>query len=329
MTSDGEPTKRPIVFWIKLAVRAIIIALVVWGIWRTVANAKGEFADAGFQWTSLRFSWLFLAMVFYIVGMFPSCIFWWRVLQAMGQRPTLLETLRAFYIGHLGKYAPGKAFVVVIRTALIRSSRVNTTVAVASVFVETLTMMAVGAVVAAIILGTLFRGQVWFLGMAVFLAICAGVPTLPPLFRRALRILQVHRANPDIDKAIDGLDARVMGVGWITISIGWCFFGLSMWATMKSLPPEMAQAGLEQFPLLTASVALAMVAGFLSLLPGGIGVRELVVIPLLSPVFGQVAAILSAVLLRIAWMAAEVVVSIVLYLASPSPEQSESHIGRP
>lgn len=318
MKPDGESAKRPTIFWIKSTVRAVIIGLVAWGIWRTFQNAKGEFANAGFQWTSLRFQWLILAAAFYVVGMFPSCIFWYRVLQAMGQRPTFLETLRAFYIGHLGKYVPGKALVVVIRAALIRGPRVDTTIAAASVFVETLTMMAVGAVVAAVILGTLFRDQVWFLGLAVFLAVCAGLPTVPPLFRRALRVLQVQRANPDIDKAIDGLDAGVMGVGWVTISIGWCFFGLSMWATINSLPPAMASSGLDQLPLLTAAVALAMVAGFLSLLPGGIGVRELVVIPLLSPVFGRVPAILAAVLLRIVWMAAEVLICGVLYLARPS-----------
>ena len=28
-------------------------------------------ADAGFQWTSLRFRWLLLAMMFYIVGLCP------------------------------------------------------------------------------------------------------------------------------------------------------------------------------------------------------------------------------------------------------------------
>jgi uncharacterized membrane protein YbhN (UPF0104 family) len=70
---------------------------------------------------------------------------------------------------------------------------------------------------------------------------------------------------------------------------------------------------LADLPLLTAAVALAMVAGFLSLLPGGIGVRELIVIPLLQPQFGQVVAILSAVLLRIGWMAAELLVAVVLY----------------
>ena len=52
-------------------------------------------------------------------------------------------------------------------------------------------------------------------------------------------------------------------------------------------------------------------------MPGGIGVRELVVIPLLAPRFDPVAAIVAAVLLRIVWMAAEVLAAAILYFALP------------
>ena len=137
-----------------------------------------------------------------------------------------------------------------------------------------------------------------------------------------MRILQVHRANPEIDKAIDGLDARLMGLGWLTISLGWVAFGFSLWATMQAFPPHMARPTLMDMPLLTAAVALAMVAGFLSLLPGGIGVRELVVIPLLSPAFGQVGAIVAAVVLRVSWMATELIVAGTLYLLAPGDHKS-------
>ena len=61
----------------------------------------------------------------------------------------MLETTRAYYVGHLGKYVPGKALVVIIRTGLISGPRVDTTVAAVSIFIETLTMMAVGAFLAA------------------------------------------------------------------------------------------------------------------------------------------------------------------------------------
>lgn len=324
MTSELNTKKSRTIYWIKFAVRALILILVAWGVWRTALNARGEFAREGIAWSEMRLGWLALAMLFYLIGMFPSCIFWWKTLQAMGQRPTFTETLRAFYIGHLGKYVPGKALVVVIRTGLIRSERVDTTIAAASVFVETLTLMAVGAVVAAGILGVSLRTKPEFILLALFLAVCAGVPTIPPLFRRALRFLQVHRANPDIDKAIDGLDAQLMGLGWLLISIGCLFFGLSMWATAQAIPGIDNLPTLSDLPLLTAAVTLAMVAGFLSLLPGGIGVRELVVIPLLQPQFGEVTAIISAVLLRLCWMAAEVIVAGILYFAARPSKSSDS-----
>ncbi len=327
MTSDETSQKSNTKFWIKFAVRVVILGLVAWGVWRTAKNAQSEFAREGIVWSELRVGWLATAMVFYLIGMFPSSIFWWQTLRAMGQCPTYLETVRAFYIGHLGKYVPGKALVVVLRTGLIRSDRVDTTVAAASVFVETLTFMAVGAVVSALFLAAAFRDQTGFILLAVFLAVCAGLPTYPPLFRRALRFLQVHRANPDIDKAIDGLNARLMGLGWLTISIGWLFFGLSLWATSQAIPSVESLPSLSDLPLLTAAVSLAMVAGFLSLLPGGIGVRELIVIPLLEPAFGTVVAIISAVLLRVSWMVAELLIAGVLYFcvkqeAQPMPPSS-------
>ena len=51
-----------------------------------------------------------------------------------------------------------------------------------------------------------------------------------------------------------------------------------------------------------------------ALIPGGLGVRELVVIPLLRAPFGAATALVCAVLLRVCWMVSEALVSIILYL---------------
>jgi len=300
-------------FWGKQVARLVVCGLVAWGLWRTVASAQDKFAAENFDWRTLQSGWLIAAGALYLAGMLPSGLFWWQALRAMGQRPTLFETMRAFYVGHLGKYFPGKALVVVIRTALIRSQRVDTTVAAASVFVETLTMMAVGAVVAAVLLAKLFREYPTLLVLAIGLAVCAGVPTYPPLFRRLLRMLQVQRANPNIDQAIDGLGVKLMGFGWLAIAGGWLLIGLSLWGTLKSMPN--VPVTLADLPLITATVSLAMVAGFLSLIPGGLGVREFVVMTLFVPAFGEVAAIVSALVLRLVWLVAELVAAAALYVA--------------
>ena len=45
-------------------------------------------------------------------------MFWYRLLRQLGQRPTALAAVRAYYIGHLGKYLPGKACALLLRATL-------------------------------------------------------------------------------------------------------------------------------------------------------------------------------------------------------------------
>ena len=297
------------------------MTLVVYGIWHTLADAGEQFATHRVRWTSLSVGWLIVAGLAYLAGMIPCWWFWHRVLHAMGARPRYRETLPAFYIGHLGKYFPGKALVVVIRTALIRGPRVDTLVATISVFVETLTMMAVGALVAAGLLLTT-TADAWLFWLALALFCLAGIPTLPPVFRQVVRIISVRRGYEHVAQVVNALRLPLLASGWITIAGGWFLMGLSLWAVLQSMAPatELSQAihlaPAQALILLTATVGLALVAGFLSLLPGGIGVRELVVTTLLVPVYGELAAILSAVLMRITWLLAELIASVFLYAST-------------
>ena len=308
--TDVIRKKHGSLIWGKVLFQAIVLVLVAWGIWRALNNARDEFSQAGMELFQLRYEWLVLAGFCYAIGLFPACLFWKRTLEAMGQSPKWAETITAYWLGHLGKYVPGKALVVVIRTALIKSSRVDATIAATSVFVETLTMMAVGAAIAATVLA--FQSQQpALIGLALALALCAGVPTWPPLFRSLVRWLQVHRANPLIEQAVAGLDARLMASGWLTMITGWLFIGLSLWATLNALP--VPENPLSNLPLIVATIALASVAGFLSLLPAGIGVRELVLTTLLEPFYGPVIALVSAALVRLVWLVFELVFAAVLY----------------
>ena len=324
MNTERANDKKRLIAIAKLAFRVTILVLVGFGIWHTVVKGLAKLDDRGFELTQIQPWWLLGAGLVYLAGMAPCWLFWHKTLNAMGQRPRRRESLRAFYIGHLGKYVPGKALVVVLRTSLIRSNRVDTSVAATSVFVETLTMMAVGAFVSAAILGGMYRDKVWLLGLAVSLMLCAGVPTLPPIFRRLVRMVGVKKVNPNIDSALAGLNFRLMSFGWLTVALGWCMLGLSLWFTIRAIPTTTDRpVTLEDWPLVTACVSLAMVAGFLSLLPGGIGVREFVVMELLVVEFGAGAAAVSAILLRLVWLLAELLLAGILYAARPAPDDDE------
>ena len=55
----------------------------------------------------------------------------------------------------------------------------------------------------------------------------------------------------------------------------------------------------------------------LSLIPAGVGVREYVIMTLILPHFGELAAVGSAVLLRLVWLVAEVILAAILYFGVP------------
>lgn len=304
--------------WLILAVKFLVVGLVVWAVRGTLLDGYRQLDEH--QW-HLDAWWLVAAGVLYLLGLLPAALFWHHVLKVLGQSATLADTLRAYYIGHLGKYVPGKAMVVVIRTALIRGSRVDTAVAAVSVFYETLTMMASGAFIAAAILAVWFRSHQYLLLMSLGLMAVAGLPTLPPVFRRLVRLAGVGKSSPETSENVEKLGAGALLVGWAAMTVGWVTLGLSLWAVLSAMGMPCLDF-FEQLARYTASVALAMVAGFLSLVPGGAGVRELILAELMIPHFEQIApqspaeaaALVSAVVLRLVWLASELLISGVLWL---------------
>lgn len=331
-TSDNEGdhfTGRRAIRWAKRVFRLVVLSLVSWGIWRTFTDARDELAARNFSLSQLHWSWLAVSGVSYALGLAACATFWHRVLRAMRQQPTRFESFRSYFVSHLGKYVPGKAMVVVIRASLVRGERVQTVVAGCAVLVETLTMMAVGACLAAVILLFVFRHP-GLIALSMGLMLAAGIPTLPPVFRGV-----VGWRMPELRSQIAGIRFSLMAQGWGLNLLAWLGLGASLWAVLQSLPFEdglrTSQSLGPQAPfgsidlslghaaLLVACVALAMVAGFLSLIPGGLGVREFVLITLLAPSYGKDVALLSAIILRLIWLVTELLLSGLLMLRRRPP----------
>ena len=298
--------------WLLTAIKLLIVALVVWFIHRTLVVAWRQLGEQPWHFS---LPWLLLAGVFYLTGTFCCGLFWHRVLRAMGQQAGLGETLRAYYIGHLGKYVPGKAMVVVLRAGLIRNHQVDATLAAISVFFETLTMMAVGAFLAAAIVAIWFRGEPLLFWASLGMMCVAGIPTLPPVFRRLVRLTGAQKWNAATETGLAGVGYGTTIIGWVLNTLNWLILGLSLWAVIRSLGVAEASP-IDDLPVCTASVSLATVAGFLSFVPGGAVVREAVLTELIRPQFGEVVAVVSAVLLRLVWLVSELVISGILYMSA-------------
>lgn len=276
----------------------------------TLGSSYAQIRATQFDWAAVDIRWWLAALASYLVAMLLSGYFWHRVLIALGQQPELTDSMFAFLASQLGKYIPGKAMVIVIRTDMIRGPQVQTAPAAASVFVETLTWIFVASVIASVLLIARFEDQATLRIGAAALMVVAGGLTYPPLLGWLARKLGAARGSTAAT-LLDGLDLKTMTLGWGLMSLGWCCSGLSLWLVIAGLPGNDLVAS--DFGLTLVCVTLATVAGFVSLLPGGIGVRELVMIPLLGARFGPATAAVAAIVIRLVWLTAELTSSGMIY----------------
>lgn len=256
--------------------------------------------------SNVGWSYLFLASLLYAAALVSSAMYWHSCLIAFGHQPNRMVTVACHVLGQVGKYVPGKAMVIVIRSsALHRHAAIGRVPAVVGVFVETLTMMACGATIAGIAV-LLIPAPWWIRGLAVLLAFTAAIPTLPPLFHVVLNRLSKSRFGRTANFEVARYDWRLMLRGWAWMSLTWFLIGGSFWLISLSTPGVSTDLlGVSGFATSSATIALAMVAGFLSLIPGGAGVRELVITALLAPLAGTGPALIAAVIARMVFLIVE------------------------
>jgi glycosyltransferase 2 family protein len=306
--------------WLITAVKLLIIVLVAWFVRDTLVKAWRQIGEQTWHW---RPFWLVAAGAIYLIGLLPAAAYWHYVLKVLGQNVRWANTLRAYYIGHLGKYVPGKAMVVILRTGMVSGHRVNTGVAAVSVFYETLTMMAVGAFLAAGILALRLREERMLFWGSIGLMIISGLPVLPPIFRCLARLAGIGKSDPTAADAISRLNWGTLLAGWICMALVWVMMAASLWATFQAMGIDISL--IKYAPELIAAVSLAMVAGFLSFIPAGLGVRDLVLVELLVKMFASggingAMATVAGGLLRLIWLVSELIISGILYLWKSQPK---------
>ncbi len=347
--------------WLVWSLRILVLVVVFGAVSGTVRTAVEQLSHH--EW-HVRPAWLVAAGALYIIGLLPMAWFWDRTLVALSHPTPWAVTLRAYFLGHLGKYVPGKAMSVILRVAAIRRWAPSLRLAMLSTMLETLTMMAVGAFLAAVLSVFLLRSRPEYAAVALMVAIGVGVPTFPPVARwfarfGANRLRQrsrdtsatIHIDNvggvsdadhgtkpnakntptpnrgqrplpqnadaltENIDDYLRGINTRLLFEGWIAAAACWVFLGWSLAATLRAIGIDTVEP-LSDLPMLVAAVAMAVVAGFVSMLPGGLGVRDLALVQILSETCGPADALVAAVMMRLVWLMSEVAVCVILYIAA-------------
>jgi uncharacterized membrane protein YbhN (UPF0104 family) len=296
-----------------LVVKAVLAVVVLWFVGRHVARTWHDLHEHG-ETLHVAPAWIALAALLYLNGLGACGVFFGRVMRSSATPVGYVPAMRAYVISHLGKYVPGKAMVVVMRAGLVAPYGARTATAAFATLYETLTMMAAGGLIAAVGFavpppqrGALVLGAL--LGVA-FLGIVD-----PLVFPRLSRLISLP--FPGVGpEALPRMTRGLLAEGLLWSSAGWILLGLSQVAVVRAVDPAGVPAAL--WPAVTAGVALATVAGFaVAVLPGGLGVREGVLMTVLSPALGADTAVIAALGLRLTWVIGELLAALALMLYRP------------
>ena len=264
-------------------------------------------SDEGVLNHSFHPGWLIIAGGLYILGLGCSAWFWIRLLRSVGERPSVLPAVRAYYLGHFGKYLPGKAWALVLRATLARGAGVGLAMGGMTSLYEVLTTMAAGALLAVIIFAvdapdTLPPGD-WsglrrlftqgtpdsaavdrkvLVALALCMLVMVGLPIIPLVFNRLIRRLRSLKnlMSKQPSAAMAGpprLQVRtsVLLEGLAMTAFGWMLLGASLWAVLQAVLDEPRWMTLAEWGRLSAILSLSYVAGFIIvLIPSGLGIRE-------------------------------------------------------
>lgn len=312
---------------IMMAVQLVVLA-VICGVLGSKIAADWDKLKA--ELARVEPSWLVLAGGLYLASMLPNALFWKITLDAVGAHATTYAAVRAHFIGQLGKYLPGKALVVILRVWYLPGGAAGVGVVAATIFYETFAMMAVGGLLGAVLLTAVLKFHPAILVLSLGVAGLVGIPLLPPVFRRLARLARLDRLRPELFDRLERLDLGRWAVGLLGVLGGWFLHGLALWAVLRALQPAESDP-LARLFLCTAAGALSTVLGFASLLPGGAGVREWVLVEMLSGPLGSETLALSAPLVfRLVQLGAELALASVLQFvpaAAVPSSAAEPHPG--
>jgi len=239
MAEGTSPARRSLIWTLRIAA----LVIVGWFISGSVRSAFDKLS--GHEW-HVQPAWLIESGLIYVMALVPMGWFWQQTLAALGSPAPLPNAMRAYFLGHIGKYVPGKAMSVILRVAAVRKWVPSMRVALISALIETLTMMAAGAFAAGVIAAFVLRldSIIW---LAAFgMAAVAIAPTLPPVARLLARIgISRNGSTEDLTDAadddakskdstkdrpanLDGLNYRLLAKGWLAAAVCWVLTAISL-----------------------------------------------------------------------------------------------------
>ncbi len=304
--------KGRIIFWIKLVVMLAVAAAVAYALHD--AWTKVRLKHIAIEWR-----WGGVAVAGFCASMLTSGFVWRALAARMGDRSPTLPLIGAYTFSQVGKYIPGKVALLLMRIERAGRFGMNAGTCTLSTLLENALYMISGGLagmMAIVKLGEALpprqRVLLWPVTIAAVAILATGCA--PPLFYRGVNQLLRKFKRPEVPRQEWlGVGSLVLGVlGFLPC---WIFGGISLWASVCCVHP----LSLGESWWFAGAYALSVIIGMASLLPGGTGVRDALLLAAvtiaLTPAMGIDAATLTAGVVALLQRLFQVVAELLLGLA--------------
>jgi len=249
--------------------------------------------------------WIILSVVMVFLTYAIQVESWRRLLGGWAQHLPYSRAARIWFVVNLGRYIPGKVWSVAGLVVLAQRAGVDPWAAGASAFA--IQAVGIGTAVALVAAATPGAASPLRLGAAALVALATiGILAWDRTARALARL-----AGPTAQVEPLPLAALAQSTGLSMLS--WITYGVAFWLLALGL------GGPGSLPVTTAAgvFALGYILGLLALFaPGGVGVREVVIIGLLTPALGAGGAVALSVASRVQLTLTEVAAPLAVVLVT-------------
>jgi uncharacterized membrane protein YbhN (UPF0104 family) len=293
MGIDEKMTERfgfkQVVRWIIVTAIFVFLGRMVWDHWNQVKGASFSFEVFPLLLSTLIFAFSYFIQIWA----------WYMITLKMGIAISIRETLESWFYSQLGKYLPGKIWLFLGRIYSYEArgkSRKSISVAL---YFEMVTVLMAGGLI--FLVSLIFFGEIWPFyswrqsGWLILFFLLGLVSLHPSILQKILNWVLVRLNREPVSLSISYLD--VLWILFICI-VAWLVGGFGFYLFVDSIYPVALQSILFLMGALAISSTLGLIAIFA---PGGLGVREGVLVYLLSFMMATPVAVIISILTRL-WM---------------------------
>jgi uncharacterized membrane protein YbhN (UPF0104 family) len=294
--------------YLKFLQWAIVIAIffflgrMVWENWIQVKEAPLTFKPFP----------LLLSTLIFIFSYFIQIWAWYLITLKLGIAVSIYETLESWFYSQLGKYLPGKVWLLLGRFYFYESKGKSKKIISIALYFETVTMLMAAGL---LFLASLFffeemkldsvKGSFWWLSLPL---LSIFVFLHPRILQKTFNWFLVYFKKEPLSLYISYRD--ILWILFVCI-LAWVVGGIGFYLFVDSVFPVSPH----QVLFLTGALAFSSVLGLIAIFaPSGLGVREGALVYLLSFIMPGSVAVVISILTRIWMTLIEIGLTGVIYL---------------